>query len=256
MAIFAVLLILISGYIYAQAVPYERIKLKRSNGWEAYVYLAKHGLSFLFTAVMIVTAVFFLSFVIELFLSIFDRTLYLDIMYRGISFSEKTNTNVVIITIITLLSFRVGVTEARLKSNDNNWLEILRKEDGMLNVIIESMAEHRTVKVSLKSRKIYIGLIQSEQFESTDLENIVIIPYISGYRDKDKLRIFFDCNYITVYINNNMLSTNSPLNEGHMRNLDRFRLVIRVDEIESISLFDASYYKQFKFNESDKTDES
>ena len=101
------------------------------------------------------------------------------------------------------------------------------------------------MRLSLKSRKIYVGLIQSEQFERLDLENIVILPFLSGFRDKDSLSITFNHNYTDVYFKNQLIPTDSQLDEQCAKKLDAFRVVIRVEEIESISLFDDRYFDDF-----------
>ena len=253
MAILVVLLILVLGYRYAESVPYEKVKLKRSDGWEAYVYLAKHGLVFITIAAIIVAAILLIFFGIEYFLSKNDLTLYLDKTYENISLTKKTNNNIGVFAAIVPISFFVCSRVALWKKSDN-WRPILKKEDSILNLVIEAMDEVKEVKVSLTSRKIYVGLIQSEQFESADLDNIVIIPYMSGYRDKDKLRLEFDCNYISVYRKNGLIpgEPTENLNKKHMENLNSFKLVIRMDEVESISLFDPSYYKQFEVEESEE----
>lgn len=247
MSILLVLLTLVLGFKYAEAVPYEKVKLKRSDGWEAYVYLAKHGLFFLIAAVIIVTAALFMFFVIEELLLPNGKTLYLDITYKDISFSELNANNLGILGAIVLTSLFVCSRMALFKKSAD-WRTELRKEDSILSLLVEAVDKLEAVKISLKSRKVYIGLIEPDQFEISDLENIVIIPYMSGYRDKDKLRLEFDCNYISVYVKNDLLSTKN-LNKTHMKNINDFRLAIRMDEIESISLFDPAYYEQFEFEE-------
>lgn len=247
MAILAVLLVLILGYTHALAVPYERVKLKRSDGWEAYVYLARHGLIFLTAAITIVVAALIICFSIEFALSLFEKTLYLNYAYQDINFTKVNLNNICVIAAIFAISLIINYRLALAKQGESS-LDMLRKEDSMLNVVIQSMIEFRTIKISLKSRKVYVGLVQSEQFERADLDNIVVIPFMSGYRDDSKLRIVFDCNYINVYQKNNILDINN-LSEKHMQNLDKFRLVIRMEEVESISLFDANYYEQFEFKE-------
>lgn len=254
MAILLVLLTLVLGFKYAEAVPYERVKLKRSDGWEAYVYLAKHGLFFIIAAVIIVTAALFIFFGIEYFLQSNGKTLYLDITYKDINFSKLNANNIGVLGAIILTSFFVCSRMALLKKSAD-WRTELSKEDSILSLLIEAVDKLEAVKISLKSRKVYIGLIQPDQFEISDLENIVIIPYMSGYRDKDKLRLEFDCNYIAVYVKNDLLST-QHLNKTHMKNINDFRLAIRMDEIESISLFDPAYYEQFEFEEVKDTSSS
>ena len=53
MAILLVLLILVLGYRYTNAIPAEKIALKRSSGWEAYVRMGSHGIGFVWNAICV-----------------------------------------------------------------------------------------------------------------------------------------------------------------------------------------------------------
>ena len=255
MAILLVLLILTLGYTYAASVPSEHNKLKRSDGWESYVYLAKHGLTLLIvTALKTLIATIgasLLLIVSESILAKNGRTIYLNDLFEFLTSTNFLEVNTTTILIIVFMGIFVAhECYAKIIKNLENskHLDQLRKEDSVLNIVIEAMLEYKTVKVSLKSGKIYIGLVQSEQFETLDLDTIVIIPFISGYRD-EKLRIIFDCDYISVYEKNGILPSNG-LDAEHLKDLDSFRLAIKMDEVESISLFSAKYYQQFKFKKS------
>lgn len=115
--------------------------------------------------------------------------------------------------------------------------------DGVLNIVIHAMQKDSFVKVSLKSRKVYIGFVVSEQFNNVDLENIMIIPFLSGYRDKDTLTLITNCNYMPMYEKNQFLDINYKVNSDKV---DDLKMLIRVDEIETISLFDPLYYEDFE----------
>lgn len=253
MAILLVLLILTLGYAYVESVSYEKIKLRRSTGWESYVYLAKHGLTFLISsiskslvALVLVLAAFFLA---KYILARYSITISIDNLYKV--FIETNLLEINIFTCCLIIFIAIATAHecyAKILNKTKNvddYLDKLRKEDSVLSIIIEALINNKTVKVSLKSKKVYVGLVQTEQFESVDLDNIVIIPFLSGYRD-DNLRIVFDCDYIAVYKKNNILPV-GHITEQDMKNLDSFRLAIKMEEVESISLFSAQYYEQFEF---------
>ena len=257
MAILLVLLILTLGYTYAVSVPSEHNKLKRSDGWESYVYLASHGLTLLIVTTLktLVATIgdLLLLKALECILAKNGRTLYLNDFFEFLISTNFLEINAVTIFIMSFMGIFVAheCYEKIIRNQDSiKHLDQLRKEDSVLNIVIEAMLELKTVKISLKSGKIYVGLVQSEQFETLDLDTIVIIPFISGYRD-DKLRIIFDCDYLSVYRQNGILPSDNVLNKEHLKNLDSFRLAMKMDEVESISLFSAKYYRQFKFKKSD-----
>ena len=103
----------------------------------------------------------------------------------------------------------------------------------------------KPLRLSLKSRKVYVGLVMEEQFESGDLDYVLIIPLVSGYRDKDTLDIFFDCNYVSVYEKHGLVSEDE-LSEEKLLKLNDFRLAIKASEIESVAFFEFSVLNEFE----------
>lgn len=134
----------------------------------------------------------------------------------------------------------------------DNWTSQLRSLDAILDIIIYASSEIKPVKISLKSRKVYVGVIVSEQFEHIDADNIVIIPYLSGHREKDTLVVNFDHNYLEVYKKNN--NNHQPETDNTFAvDMKEFKCVIRLNEVESISLFDFKYYQDFHHEEKTNT---
>lgn len=253
MAILLVLLILVLGYRYTNAIPAEKIALKRSSGWEAYVRMGSHGIGFVWNAICVYAILAACSIVsifsVAIIFHIFGNDSYSDFLeYMEILWSLKIHgigINEVIVTLFSFASCSASIREENNKSPEDQRKEI-RKQDAVLNIIIDAAEQLHPVKISLKSRKIYIGIIQAEQFERPDLDNIAMIPFYSGHRDKDTLNIIFDSNYIKVYekhygktFSNHSIKSLSPEN---IRKLEEFRIVIRLSEIESISFFDLTYY--------------
>lgn len=255
MAVVLVLIILVLGYRYTNAVPAEKIALKRNDGWVAYVRMASHGLRFVSTAIFIYVTLAVCTIIMMFFIMMMYR--WLDISAH--KYKEYLNH----ITILwSLKYYDIGMSEcviawfafascsrsikAENGKNKSSQRREIRKQDAILDIIIDAAEQLHPVKVSLKSRKFYIGIIQAEQFEHPDSDNITIIPYYSGHRDKDTLKIVFDSNYIEVYekrYGKNFLDILARSHSSNgMRNLEEFRIVIRVAEIESISFFDLNYY--------------
>lgn len=252
MAAVLILIVLVLGYRYTNAVPAERIALKRSDGWVAYVRMASHGLRFVCTAIFTYVTLAVCTIIMMFCIMMMYRwlgisthkyedylnyiTIFWSLEYYGVGVNE---------CIVIWLAFISCSRGIRADSNKNQKREI-RKQDALLDIIIDAAEQLHPIKISLKSRKFYIGIIQAEQFEHPDSDNITIIPYHSGHRDKDTLKIVFDSNYIKVYEKHygedflNILAR-SRSSKG-MRNLEEFRIVIRVAEIESISFFDLNYY--------------
>ena len=250
MAILLILLILVLGYRYTNAIPAEKIALKRSSGWEAYVRMGSHGIRFVWNAIFvyaIIVVVISISFIaLSHRFNIGGYSEYLKyIIVLSTIKSHDIGLHDVMITLLAFASCSASIRKENNKSQEDQREEI-RKQDAILNIIIDAAERLHPVKISLKSRKVYIGLIQAEQFERPDLDNVTTIPFYSGHRDKDTLNIIFDSNYIKVYEKHygKIFSNDSThsLSPEDMQKLEEFRIVIRLSEIESISFFDLAYY--------------
>ena len=72
------------------------------------------------------------------------------------------------------------------------------KDSPMDNIFFESLIKKKPVLISLKSRKTYVGIViaTGEPNESNGLnQEIVVLPIMSGYRDKDTLSVIFTNDY-------------------------------------------------------------
>jgi hypothetical protein len=117
----------------------------------------------------------------------------------------------------------------------------LAKSNGIEHLLYDSMRDRLLVLITLKSRKVYVGKVQDQRLLHGDLENIVIIPMLSGFRDKDTLRFAVQHSYYDYYRQQGISDKDS---EGSL-NLSHFRTVVPASEIDSISLFDLHTYQEF-----------
>lgn len=72
------------------------------------------------------------------------------------------------------------------------------RDSPMDNIFFESLINKKPVLISLSSRKAYVGIVieTGEPNESNGLnQEIVILPIMSGYRDKDTLSVVFTNDY-------------------------------------------------------------
>lgn len=252
MAILTVMLILILGYYYSSNYLPERFKLKRSTGWESYVLLGSHGIKFIIRGILFALVVWGFLYVFSAFLNI---PTYLGFDYQPFLLENYLTTEILEVKgyyfLIALGATVACQTELNQKKVDVNRIyQEMSSANNIVNLLFSAMSSQIPVKVSLKSKKVYVGIVDGTQFSSADLENIVIIPYLSGYRHKDQLNIIFDCNYLPVYQKYNISHSE---NEDEL-NLKYFRNVIRVSEIESISLFDMKYFDDFERVDVEKTE--
>lgn len=99
-------------------------------------------------------------------------------------------------------------------------------------MLLQCMEAGELAWVTLKSRRIYIGMIHAVTFEHASKANIVLIPMLSGYRDARTLNLAVEHNYSHWYHMHEINFTSKP------KPALKFRKVIMVDQIESLSLFD------------------
>lgn len=238
------MLILILGYYYSSNYLPERFKLKRSTGWESYVLLGSHGIKFVVRGILLVLVIWVFLYVFSFFLNI---PTYFGSNYQPFELQKYLIMDILEVKAYSLLiaigSILACQTELNKKKIDVPRIhQEMSGANNIVSLLFSAMNSQIPVKVSLKSKKVYVGIVDGTQFSSADLENVVIIPYLSGYRDKDRLHIIFDCNYLPVYQKYNI--SHSEDEDG--LSLKYFRNVIRVSEIESISLFDMKYFDDFE----------
>lgn len=246
MAVLFTMLILVVGYHYARSLPSEKVNLKRSAGWETYVYLGFHGLRFLVMALVIAIILWIVVFLVLNFVDwVFNLSvrIWLQRQVTCILFDDIQVYHV----LVAVFAWALCQSEIKDKVEQGNTLivENIRNYDGLLRLVIEAASMQKPLRLSLKSRKVYVGLVMEEQFESGDLDYVLIVPLVSGYRDKDTLDIFFDCSYVSVYEKHGLF-VGDELSEKELLKLDDFRLAIKVSEIESVSFFEFGVIHEFE----------
>lgn len=111
--------------------------------------------------------------------------------------------------------------------------------DGVESLLVQAIDENMLIFVTLKSRKVYIGYVAAPRIEHSHTQHLAIIPYISGYRDKDTLRYHEQHRYYELYLNKGITADSAGLNLQH------FRHVIPMEQVEAVSLFDTGPYLSF-----------
>jgi len=96
------------------------------------------------------------------------------------------------------------------------------------------MEEGELIWITMKSQRVYIGMIHSATFDSTrsDISNLVLIPMLSGYRDRETLDLRVEHNYSAWYDSHDI-----TLQAGEKSAL-AYRKVILLNQIESLSLLE------------------
>lgn len=250
-AIFAIF-ILVSGYIYVDAHLPSKYKLKKSVGWNAYFLVAVKGSEFVLLGGIF--AIFFIFF-LYLLMFLFDIPAYIFGWYEPSGFAYELMTKsflevkvpFIIWAVCTML-LSIGSSQdlkKYYKSRENRLkgFREIAESSAVETIILESLDRVQDgilLFVTLKSRKVYIGVVDEVRIDSGDTSDLVLIPFISGYRSRDTLTFNKEHDYAEIYDEMGLWTEDGPLS------IKQFRVVVPMDEIEALSLFHLDVYEKFQ----------
>jgi hypothetical protein len=113
--------------------------------------------------------------------------------------------------------------------------------------------ETRPVLLTLKSGKVYVGVVTSQSSPAVQIDSIRLLPGRSGYRDRDTRTVSFTTDYYTIY--RRLLDKSdedSPEDDLSLHTSigpESFEIIIPVREIDSIAVFDPGVYGMFSAKE-------
>lgn len=210
MFLFLILPILVSGFICCHILPAEKLKLHRYEGQYLYLKSAKYGITCLFISILIILL---LNRFVPPKLGCVSLDFYGFLFYfiEPLIVSDKPEsvTWILIFSFSTLLCpwllrFAANIMYRREFRTDKvsemlTW-QILNDSplDALLYKSVVSKSNPVPLMLSLSDKKVYVGNISSmgepNENEGMDQE-IVIIPIMSGYRDKETLEVEFTTYY-------------------------------------------------------------
>ncbi|MGG5836324.1 hypothetical protein [Huaxiibacter chinensis] len=236
-AIFMVLMV--CGYWYTSRDLSTRFKIKRSFGWDVYFLVALYGCIFVLQGVIATGLIWLLL----LAFSVAVNSLHVvpqpaanwQIDFMNWSFLGIQAPVVVMLAFAILFClYRSNwAGSARLDGEGRKKLyKRLARANGIEQLLYQCMEEGELALVTLKSRRIYIGMIHTATLEYEKTANIVLIPMLSGYRDGETMNLCIEHNYSKWYADHHITLDSEP------KSAMAFRKVIMLDQIESLSLFD------------------
>jgi len=108
---------------------------------------------------------------------------------------------------------------------------IARHDNGFIRLFGRAWKDNRMVSVTLSNRKVYIGYVLTTPNLNPRQQFVGLLPIVSGYRDKDTLRLVPVIDYAKV-ISDSLTPTD-------------FEITICIDSIDSANLFDPKAYNRF-----------
>ncbi|MGA9606513.1 MAG: hypothetical protein WBR21_05775 [Rouxiella badensis] len=245
-----VLVVLVCGYLYSNRHLPSKFKQQKAVGWNAYFDVAVHGGLFLVSGIAL-TCILWLC--LWLIMCVWNLPWFFGWSAHHFIFAyEVLELRIFGLKLFnaTVLGLTVLISVGAAKNAEKNFRDpILRNAilrqiancSATESVIFEAIEKGLLLLITLKSRKVYVGMVDEARFNNLDTDTIVIIPLMSGYRHKDTLTFIVDHNYAEYYEKESITLTSEPLS------VYQFRHVLPFEQIESLSLFNVSTYE--KFNE-------
>ncbi|MEQ6971241.1 hypothetical protein [Pectobacterium polaris] len=245
-----IMVVLVCGFWYTENHYQSRIRHARTNGWTSYFYVAMHGCKFVIQGFGLILFFYLLLLAVSLLISIprlFSASYKMKDLYSWLTDNTILSYPVFFVLSMAtacLVAYAAGDVARKAIKNEKVRQAAYREMaamDGVESLLVQAIDEDMLIFVTLKSRKVYIGYVAAPRIEHSHTQHLAIIPYISGYRDKDTLRYHEQHRYYELYLEKG-IATNQ-----HDRglNLQHFRHVIPMDQVEAISLFDTDTYVSF-----------
>lgn len=243
-----IMVVLVCGFWYTENHYQSRIRHARTNGWTSYFYVAMHGCKFVVQGFVVIIGIYIalwaISFLISLphqiWPSYSTKNIHSWLTDEGIMGYPRMFISAMGMS--CLLAYGAGQTAKKSLEREEVRQGAYREMasmDGVESLLVQAIDEDMLIFVTLKSRKVYIGYVAAPRIEYSHTQHLAIIPFISGYRDKDTLRYYEQHRYYDLYLSRGITADSAGLNLQH------FRHVIPMDQVETVSLFDIETYSSF-----------
>ncbi len=234
------LLPLVAGYVFCQASFFTRFTVSREEGHRLYFRAVFYGV------VLLVIGIFIRMLLIARCGAYenLEQSLLEIIADQAFTLPDNLSPFFVLACI-----YSVALSPAMvLLSNALIWLFGLKswflrraiQYDDLERILFDAQQDEIPISLTIANRKVYIGFPLESPDPHAAGKSISLMPLISGYRDKDTLKLVLTTDYIPIYDKAKTAS----------QKYDEFRLVIPVDQVVSIGFFDFVAYKQFQNNRS------
>lgn len=233
---------MVCGYWYTSHDLSTRFKFKRSFGWDVYFLVALYGCVFVLQGIIATALIWLCLLTTSAVMNSFPATFGPEEHHLHMTFMNWTFLGIQA-PVVIMLAFAVlfclwhsnWSSSARLDIPGRRELyKHLSRANGIEGLIYQCMERGDLAWITLKSQRIYIGMIHTATFDVGDANNIVLIPMLSGYRNHETLDLRVEHNYSAWYDEHDIDLASEPMSA-----LD-FRKVLLLSQVESLSLFHPS----------------
>jgi hypothetical protein len=115
-------------------------------------------------------------------------------------------------------------------------LRVLENEGDRLELLLaRAFAESKPLLVTLANGKVYLAGLLLDFAPVFDRKHLAILPYRSGYRQKETLELVFVTDYVRLY---------QDLSSKSAAVIDDYELILRAQDIVSATIFDLESYER------------
>lgn len=218
------LLPLLGGFLFIHIAHFFRFAAQRLDGYRLLVQSAIAGICLVGIARIIIELFGLSDFGVSV-LKVWNR-------FFPFPYSAETSLSFALAPAFAAL-VNLFISTEKAKSR-----EISRHGNALTRLLHRAAEESLLISVTLENRKWYVGWVtESPSLDPQELY-FRLLPFTSGYRDKDSLE-----TYRTVYYQNVL--------EDQSLDPDRFFVTLPLKDVTVASLFDPDVYNQY-FAEADK----
>ncbi|MBV8047028.1 MAG: hypothetical protein JO171_07750 [Paludibacterium sp.] len=227
MTALALLIIVISGHLFVDRRPLSRFKQAKSSGWDAYFHVGAWGTLFAVISALFIAIGMGLAHQ-------FGYSPHRILPELSLVLAQVIQPGHLALFCWATLTCLLGLIFGLLANSEKHIKRAVAEitlTDELDHIFYVAVAQERLIQVTTKSRKIYIGFATT-QITNDDFsrrEYTAILPFASGYRDKDTLKIQLVNDYHGFYNRTG-------------EDLSQYKVVIPVAEISCVAFFDHAAY--------------
>ena len=212
----------IGGYLFLTQCNFTRYRAARSTGYHVFFASAAWGVVLFAISHLIILA---LEGRFPLTMGFWDTLFPAD-------YVDTVTLSVILGLVAPLfcnLFYKSERAARRAASQDGDGIELL---------ITESFESYQFVEITLRTGKVYIGLPLEPAIAIQDEADVSLLPFASGYRDRETQELELTSYYGTVLRN--------ALNEGEVEKSRDLRIVVALSEIVSARPFIPRVFELFQ----------
>jgi hypothetical protein len=176
------LLPILAGYIFLNFCSLTRFRAQRHDGYRLLIESLFYGV-LIFSSARVLGILMYKSYRVQAFES-WRQQNGLVYPYSGTAVLAAC-----LAAILALLAnFVIGRDRAKK-------MLLARSDNGFLRLFNMAAVNYRMVSVTLSNRKVYIGYVLRAPNLRPEDQFVGLLPVVSGYRDKDTLRLIVTTNY-------------------------------------------------------------